>query len=74
MFTIVNEKRTGIKPLKYVPLIKMEWRPTEDGLTQIMQLLKDTQSPCVATQIRVQEVKLYGQTRIDDRNYSESCA
>lgn len=34
----------------------MEWQPDEQGLQQVLQLLKDSQSPDTATQRAVQEV------------------
>jgi len=34
------------------------WQPAEDGLRQILQLLKESQSPDNATQRAVQQVKL----------------
>ncbi len=37
----------------------MEWQPDEQGLQQVLQLLKDSQSPDTATQRAVQEVSLY---------------
>lgn len=36
----------------------MEWQPDEQGLQQVLQLLKDSQSPDTATQRAVQEVSL----------------
>lgn len=35
---------------------RMEWQPDEQGLQQVLQLLKDSQSPDTATQRAVQEV------------------
>ncbi|KAG7491429.1 hypothetical protein MATL_G00003430 [Megalops atlanticus] len=35
--------------------IRMEWQPDEQGLQQVLQLLKDSQSPNTATQRAVQE-------------------
>lgn len=35
---------------------RMEWQPDEQGLQQVLQLLKDSQSPDTATQRSVQEV------------------
>lgn len=37
----------------------MEWQPDEQGLQQVLQLLKDSQSPDTATQRAVQEVSLH---------------
>lgn len=34
----------------------MEWQPDEQGLQQVLQLLKDSQSPNTATQRAVQQV------------------
>lgn len=34
----------------------MAWQPQEEGLIQILQLLKDSQSPDTATQRAVQQV------------------
>lgn len=36
----------------------MEWQPDEQSLQQVLQLLKDSQSPDTATQRAVQEVSL----------------
>lgn len=36
--------------------VKMDWRPDEEGLQQVLQLLKDSQSPDTATQRVVQDV------------------
>jgi len=36
--------------------MKMAWQPEEEGLKQILQLLKESQSPDTATQRAVQEV------------------
>ena len=41
-----------------VCLYRMEWQPDEQGLQQVLQLLKDSQSPDTATQRAVQEVSL----------------
>lgn len=38
---------------------RMEWQPDEQGLQQVLQLLKDSQSPDTATQRAVQEVSLH---------------
>lgn len=35
---------------------RMEWQPDEQGLQQVLQLLKDSQSPNTATQRAVQQV------------------
>lgn len=37
-------------------LFMMEWQPDEQGLQQVLQLLKDSQSPDTATQRAVQQV------------------
>lgn len=37
----------------------MEWQPDEQGLQQVLQLLKDSQSPDTATQRAVQEVSFH---------------
>lgn len=34
----------------------MDWQPDEQGLQQVLQLLKDSQSPNTATQRIVQDV------------------
>lgn len=41
-------------------LVKMEcdWKPDEQGLQQILQLLKESQSPDTTTQRSVQQVSL----------------
>lgn len=38
---------------------KMAWQPEENGLRQILQLLKESQSPDTATQRNVQQVSLF---------------
>lgn len=35
---------------------RMEWQPDEQGLQQVLQLLKDSQSPNTVTQRAVQQV------------------
>lgn len=35
---------------------RMEWQPDEQGLQQVLQLLKDSQSPNTVTQKAVQQV------------------
>lgn len=40
----------------------MEWQPDEQGLQQVLQLLKDSQSPDTATQRAVQEVSSHPHT------------
>lgn len=37
-------------------LCRMEWQPDEQGLQQVLQLLRDSQSPNTATQRAVQQV------------------
>lgn len=37
----------------------MEWQPDEQGLQQVLQLLKDSQSPNTVTQRAVQQVSYY---------------
>lgn len=39
--------------------MKMEWTPQEDGLREILTLLKESQSPDTATQRAVQQVSFY---------------
>lgn len=43
----------------------MEWTPQQDGLREILTLLKESQSPDTATQLAVQQVSfsLLGQIR-----------
>ena len=36
--------------------MEYEWKPDEQGLQQILQLLKESQSPVTSTQRTVQEV------------------
>lgn len=36
--------------------MKMEWTPQEDGLREILTLLRESQSPDTATQRAVQQV------------------
>lgn len=38
----------------------MDWQPDEQGLQQVLQLLKDSQSPNTATQRIVQDVSFLG--------------
>jgi len=38
------------------PRMKMAWQPQEEGLRQILKLLKESQSPDTATQRAVQQV------------------
>lgn len=38
----------------------MDWQPDEQGLQQVLQLLKDSQSPNTATQRVVQDVSELG--------------
>ena len=40
---------------------KMAWQPEENGLRQILQLLKESQSPDTATQRNVQQVSFCSQ-------------
>lgn len=42
--------------------MKMSWQPQEEGLRQILQLLKESQSPDTAIQRAVQQVSFF--TRI----------
>lgn len=44
--------------------MKMEWTPQEDGLRQILTLLKESQSPDTATQRDVQLVSFFYNTVI----------
>ena len=37
-------------------IMKMAWQPQEEGLRQILKLLKESQSPDTATQRAVQQV------------------
>lgn len=37
-------------------IMKMEWKPEQEGLRQILTLLKESQSPDTATQRAVQQV------------------
>lgn len=37
----------------------MDWQPDEQGLQQVLQLLKDSQSPNTATQRIVQDVSFF---------------
>jgi transportin-1 len=36
-------------------MVRMNWQPAPDGLRQILQLLKESQSPDTATQREVQK-------------------
>lgn len=44
--------------------MKMAWQPQEEGLRQILTLLKESQSPDTATQRDVQEVSFLVETLI----------
>lgn len=44
-----------IKPFCGI-IMKMEWKPEQEGLRQILTLLKESQSPDTATQRAVQQV------------------
>lgn len=39
--------------------MKMTWQPSEEGLLQIIQLLKESQSPDTNIQRAVQQVRFY---------------
>lgn len=39
--------------------MKMSWQPQEEGLRQIIQLLKESQSPDTAIQRAVQQVSFF---------------
>lgn len=39
--------------------MKMEWTPQEDGLREILTLLRESQSPDTATQRAVQQVSFF---------------
>lgn len=39
--------------------VRMEWQPDEQGLQQVLQLLKDSQSPNTVTQRAVQQVSYF---------------
>lgn len=43
---------------------RMEWQPDEQGLMQVLQLLKDSQSPNTVTQRAVQQVSFLGCQRV----------
>lgn len=43
-------------PQDLPPPVAMDWQPDEQGLQQVLQLLKDSQSPNTATQRVVQDV------------------
>lgn len=49
----------------------MEWQPDEQGLQQVLQLLKDSQSPNTVTQRAVQQVSYYNVIPHWDSNASE---
>lgn len=50
---------------------RMEWQPDEQGLQQVLQLLKDSQSPDTATQRAVQEVSSFLCFVFDNRSRRE---
>lgn len=39
--------------------MKMDWNPQEDGLREILTLLRESQSPDTATQRAVQQVSFF---------------
>lgn len=52
-----SHEPTGIaRRVEIIRKSKMAWQPEESGLRQILQLLKESQSPDTATQRAVQEV------------------
>lgn len=51
---------------------RMEWQPDEQGLQQVLQLLKDSQSPDTATQRAVQEVSSFLCFVFDNRSRMEN--
>lgn len=54
---INNNRFKGIEKICNCPVImKMEWTPQEDGLREILTLLRESQSPDTATQRAVQQV------------------
>lgn len=54
---VSNYPPQGLVDLCFPPVImKMEWTPQEDGLREILTLLKESQSPDTATQRAVQQV------------------
>jgi len=45
--------------------MKMAWQPQEEGLRQILKLLKESQSPDTATQRAVQQVSFIFQSSLE---------
>lgn len=63
---LAREVREGWLRSKVVLLkntMKMAWQPQEEGLRQILTLLKESQSPDTATQRAVQQVSFYPRWR-----------
>lgn len=56
--SLLDQDTPGCNQLFFpdVCAFRMEWQPDEQGLQQVLQLLKDSQSPDTATQRAVQEV------------------
>lgn len=42
--------------------MECEWKPDEQGLQQILQLLKESQSPDTSTQRSVQQVSFFAES------------
>lgn len=57
-----------------VEVMKMDWTPDEDGLRQILQLLKESQSPDTNTQRAVQQVSFSSWLISDDTTPIKSLA
>lgn len=71
----VREGRLRVTVVLLKNTMKMAWQPQEEGLRQILTLLKESQSPDTATQRTVQQVSLRLSVEIrDPRAPSTSCA
>lgn len=56
-FCLHHNHNRNLNSVVFFP--RMEWQPDEQGLQQVLQLLKDSQSPDTATQRAVQEVSSF---------------
>lgn len=50
--------------------MECEWKPDEQGLQQILQLLKESQSPDTSTQRSVQQVSFFAKADMDVGSYN----
>lgn len=62
----VREGRLRVTVVLLKNTMKMAWQPQEEGLRQILTLLKESQSPDTATQRAVQQVSFRLTSKIHD--------